>query len=152
VDAAIRSSSGAGLEDAMKKLFLALALAALPVLATPQSIYSTWAIQHQPAAAAQATISRAAVVGMRHVATSITVCLGATAAQTSVIFNLRDGTTGAGTILWSVRLAGAAGTNQCVAVPVNIPGSPNTAMTLESATAPAATNFAIVSLNGYDTY
>lgn len=141
----------------MRRLSLALlaALALAPALALAQvatPVAQSWAVQHQPAAAAAATISRAAVAKQRHVATSVTVCLGATAAQTSLIFNLRDGATGAGTILWSVRLSGAASTNSCVAIPVWIPGSVNTAMTLESAAAPAATNFATVALTGVDLY
>lgn len=119
-------------------------------VAAPASV--SWAIQHQPAAAAAATISKAAAAGTRHVATAITVCLTATAAQTGLVFNLRDGATGAGTILWSARLSGAASTNACVAIPVHIVGSVNTAMTLESAAAPAATNFATVALSGYDVF
>lgn len=112
---------------------------------------NAWAVQHQPAAATAATITQAAKTGYKHVATSITVCIQATAAQTSVVFNLRDGTTGAGTILWSARLMGVIGTGQCVTSgPVVIPGTVSTAMTLESASAPAATNFATVSLAGYD--
>jgi hypothetical protein len=140
----------------MRRLALASLLAALalvPELGSAQVATNpavSWAIQHQPAAAAAATISRAAVAGVRHVATSVTVCLTATAAQTGLAFNLRDGATGAGTILWTVKLSGAASTNACVALPVHIAGSPNTAMTLESASAPAATNFATVALTGYE--
>jgi len=141
----------------MKKLaftLIALLLALSPVPAVPQgaSVYSFWAIQHQPAAATQATIGRAAAAGTRHVATTITVCVSAVAAQPTLIFNLRDGATGAGTILWSVRLMAVIGDGMCVVAPINIAGTVNTAMTLESAAAPAATNFATVSLNGYDTY
>ena len=133
----------------MRKL-LALSLL-LPGLALAQTTATAWAITHAPAAAAQATISKAAAVNVRHVATSITVCLGATAAQTSLQFNLLDGATGVGTVLWTARLAGAASTNQCVTSgPIFISGSPNTTMTLESSAAPAATNFATVSLSGFE--
>lgn len=118
-----------------------------PGIATP----SEWAIQHQPAAAAAATITRAAEPGMRHVARSVTVCVGPTAAQPSLIFNLRDGTSGAGTILWAVRVSGIVNYSNCVTQTMNVIGTVNTAMTLESAAAPAATNFATVALTGYTT-
>lgn len=110
-----------------------------------------WAIQHQPAAATQATISRAAVANTRHVCRSVAVSLVATGAQTVVRFNLRDGASGAGTILWSVALALAgAGCANVVLGGLDVVGSLNTAMTLESGIAPAAGNFAAVSLTGYD--
>jgi hypothetical protein len=73
------------------------------------------------------------------------------AAQPDIIFNLRDGASGAGTVLWSIRLALAAGQSYAQTHPLpDIEGSANTAMTLESAAAPAATNFASVVLNTYD--
>jgi hypothetical protein len=136
----------------MKKILLALLVAALPALSPAQSVFSFWAIQHQPAAATAATISAAAATGARHGATSITVCVSGVAAQPTLVFNLRDGATGAGTILWTVKLSAVIGTSQCQTANVQIIGTSNTAMTLESAAAPAATNFATVSLNGYDTY
>ncbi len=112
----------------------------------------TWAAVHQPVAATQATISKAAgALGVKHVATGVTVCISAVAAQPDLVFNLRDGASGAGTILWTARLAATAGTAQCVSSPpLNLVGTAATAMTLESAAAPAATNFAAVSLAGYD--
>jgi hypothetical protein len=111
-----------------------------------------WAIQHQPAAATQATITRAAGgAGVRHVCRSITVSLLAVAAQGQIIVNLRDGGTGAGTILWSAGFVLAAGSSDRIALSgLNIVGTANTAMTLEFAAAPAATNFAQVALSGYD--
>lgn len=137
----------------MRKTLTVLALALLPLVALSQALpASYWSLQHQPAAATQATISQAADANGRHVVTSITVCLSAVAAQTSLLFNLRDGATGAGTILWSARLAGPAGSGQCQTANVTIVGTKNTAMTLESSAAPAATNFATVTLNGYTTY
>jgi hypothetical protein len=139
----------------MKKLLLVLLVllvAALPALAEAQTPHTRWSIQHQPAAAAAATITRSAVTAMRHVATSVTVCVNAVAAQGTLIFNLRDGATGAGTILWSVRLMAPIGYGSCVSLPIDIPGSAGAAMTLESASAPAASNFATVALTGYDTF
>ena len=138
----------------MKKLSLALVLsiALLPALAVGQSIFSYWAINHAPAATTQATIARAATTGARHVAKHLTVCVTEVAAQPALAFNLRDGATGAGTVVWTASLSAAAGTSQCVAADVDIIGTANTAMTLESAAAPASTNLATVSLNGFDTY
>lgn len=111
-----------------------------------------WAIQHQPAAATQATVTRAAGgAGVRHVCRSITVSILAVAAQGQIIVNLRDGATGAGTILWSAGFVLAAGTSDRIALSgLNIIGTANTAMTLEVAAAPAATNFAQVAMSGYD--
>lgn len=148
----------------MRRTFLALvALLAVSLLelhvrdahaqAAPTAL-SVWAVFHQPVAATAATISKAAAgTTVKHVATSVTVCISAVAAQPDVIFNLRDGATGAGTILWTARLAEATvGGSKCVtSPPLYIVGSSNTAMTLESASAPAASNFATVSLSGYDT-
>jgi hypothetical protein len=134
----------------MKKLLLAL-LVAIPLAVSAQSAFSYWSIQHQPAAATAATIGQAAQAGTRHIAKHITICVSGVAAQPSLVFNLRDGATGAGTIVWSARLSAAAGASSCQSADVDIIGTTNTAMTLESAAAPAATNFATVTLNGYDT-
>ena len=111
-----------------------------------------WAIEHRPAAATVATITRAAgATGVRHVCKSITASIVATAAQGQIDVLLRDGAAGVGTVLWSARLAAAAGSGQIVTVSgLNIVGSAATAMTLEFAAAPAATNFAGVALTGTD--
>lgn len=110
-----------------------------------------WAIRSQPAAATQATVSRAAVASTRHVCKSITLSLLGVAAQGPIEFFLRDGATGAGAVLWSIRLQCPAGDVRTIVLSgVNIVGSVNTAMTLESGAAPAATNFASVALTGYD--
>jgi hypothetical protein len=96
-------------------------------------------------------VTRAAVAAQRHVCRSITVSVAAVAAQGIIRFNLRDGATGAGTVLWSCAMIVLAGDSRQVTLSgLNIFGSVNTAMTLESAAAPAATNFATVSLSGYD--
>src|SRR3954468_6027646 len=59
-----------------------------------------WGVGAVPAAATQATISKAAVAGVRHVCRGISACLstGATAQAVAAILVLRDGATGAGTI------------------------------------------------------
>lgn len=137
----------------MRKLLLAIAVSVLPALAAAQTVTQAWSVYHAPAAATQATIAKAAAAGRRHVATSITVCLSSVAAQAApVVFNLRDGASGAGTIKWTAAIIAPATQGQCVSASVNIVGSPNTAMTLESAAAPATSNFAAVTLNGYTTY
>lgn len=114
----------------------------------------TFAINQVPAVATQATISRAAAgAGVKNVCTSLSISLSSTAAPTagSVIFNLRDGATGAGTILWSIRLSipGVAGQGIIHSISdLWIEGTANTAMTLESSAAPAAATFATVSWTG----
>jgi len=146
----------------MKRLFLpllitlALALSLPPAPAVAQmskafDLSQAWAVVHAPVAATQATITKAARAGWRHVATSVTVCTVGVAAQGPITFNLRDGTTGAGTILWTVTLAAPIGTSACQESPdLMAAGTSGNALTLESSTAPAATNFATVSLTGYD--
>lgn len=116
--------------------------------------FDTFHINHAPAAATQATIARAAAgAGIKNVCTSITCTLSSTAAPTAgrVIFNLRDGTTGAGTILWTGALSLQATAGICATLPLTdlwIEGTANTAMTLESAAAPSANIFATVSWSG----
>lgn len=110
-----------------------------------------WAIVHTPAANTQATITRAAAAGVRHVCKSITVSgIGlAAAAETTVIASLRDGASGAGTILWSQRIYIPVGGQNGVALSdLNIVGSVNTDMTLEFAAAGGANTFESVSLSG----
>lgn len=110
-----------------------------------------WAVNHAPVAATQATISRIAAAGLRHFCRSVSIVISAVAAQAAIVINLRDGATGAGTILksWTVALpvGGIAVINLSG---LNIPGTANTAMTLETVGAPAGTNFASVTMDGYD--
>lgn len=116
-----------------------------------------WSINHTPVANTQATITRAAGgSGVRHICRSITATLIglAAAAETTVLVNLRDGATGAGTILWSARLlvVGTTGSETGISLSnLNIIGSANTAMTLEFAAAGGADTFETVSVSGYDT-
>lgn len=116
-----------------------------------------WSITHTPAANTQATISRAATASTRHVCTSISATLSAQVAATSgdVQINLRDGATGAGTILWSqtARVGGASSLSADRAIfllsGLSIFGSVNTAMTLEFSAAGGANIFESVALTGY---
>lgn len=136
----------------MRNLLLA-AIAAL-ALACPASAASLFSVVSQPVTATAASASApAAANNSRHVAVGAIVCISAVAAQPDIIFNLRDGATGAGTILATWRLAAASGTSKCETLPLagEIPGTRNTAMTLESASAPAATNFATATLLYFDT-
>lgn len=115
---------------------------------------STWSQTHTPAVATQATTSKAAGGGtVRHVATSVTVCIAANAtAQTPLLVHLRDGATGAGTIIRTWAFSQLVGTGSCHNLaPINMTGSANTAMTLETAAAPAAGVQATVSFTGYST-
>lgn len=102
----------------------------------------------------QASTSRASAgAGVRHVCTSIAAVFstGATAQATAVDLNLRDGGTGAGTILWSQRfILDVNKTLQFNLSGLNIVGSPNTAMTLEFNAAGVAGSVESVAMVGYD--
>lgn len=124
------------------------------------AMLGNWSINNVPAAATQATITRAAgAAGVRHVCTSVdaTLIVPPTVNQPAIQINLRDGATGAGTILWSRRVgfgvaAGADGFEFKVSLaPLSIFGSAATAMTLEFSAAGAATTLQSVALTGYDT-
>ncbi len=112
-----------------------------------------WSINHTPATNVQATISRAAVASQRHVCRSVTATLIglAASAEATVLVNLRDGATGAGSILWSARLlvTGTQGSESGVTLSgLNIVGTANTAMTLEFEAAGGASTFETVALTG----
>jgi len=120
------------------------------------AILSTWSQTHTPAANAQATTSKASGGGtVRHVATSITWCFATDTLAGAGPFNinLRDGGSGAGTVLrtWIVNLP-AIENSQCQDLSgLNITGSAATAMTLEFAAAGGAASVETVSLTGYST-
>src|SRR5258705_13231848 len=105
---------------------------------------------------AQATATRPAwpappLKESKHVCTSVSATLvaaAATAAQATV--NLRDGATGAGTILgsWVLAVPGVIGSCTVLSLDsLEIIGSPNTAMTLEFSAA-VATQFESVTMTG----
>ena len=115
---------------------------------------STWSITHTPAVATQATISKAAGGGtVRHVATSVSWCVAANGtAQVPLLINLRDGATGAGTIVRSWAVSMIINDSKCADISgLNITGTANTAMTIETAGASAAAVQATVSMSGYST-
>src|SRR5882672_3626088 len=102
-----------------------------------------WSATSNPGVGAQASASQPASTApalkeSRHVCTSVSatfVAAAATPAQATV--NLRDGATGAGTILgsWVLAFPGAIGNCAILSLDsLEIIGSPNTAMTLEFAT------------------
>lgn len=113
-----------------------------------------WSVFHTPAVNTQATATKAAgAAGVRHVCRTITATIHGliAATETTVLINLRDGATGAGTILWQLLLhvipAGTTG----LTLPVNIMGTAATAMTLEFAAAGGANTFESVAMTGYST-
>lgn len=113
---------------------------------------STWSVTHTPAVATQATASKTlGAAGVRHVATTITACLGTNVTlQTPIIVNLRDGASGAGTILRSWVFALPINSSNCVNVSdLAIIGTAATAMTLEFEAAGVANSQATVTLTGY---
>lgn len=98
---------------------------------------SRWSVVHNPAASNQATASIALEAGVRHVADCVSFSAGSTTAPslTALTINLRDGATGAGTILWTFEVIIPAATGQNV-VPhsicgLNLVGTTATAMTFE---------------------
>ncbi len=113
---------------------------------------STWSATNTPLANTQATASRAAgAAGVRHVATSITACFSGTAVAAPVQVNLRDGATGAGTILRSWLLGiDAVNVSRCVDLSsLAMIGTAATAMTIEFAAAGGASTNETVTLTGY---
>jgi hypothetical protein len=111
------------------------------------------AVTSSPATNTQASASVAAGgASIRHVCRSITASFaaGATAGAATQV-NLRDGATGAGTILRSWVLCAPVGDSRTVeAAGLNIIGSANTAMTLEFAAAGGATTLESCSLSYMD--
>ena len=113
----------------------------------------TWNITDTDTAGTS-SVSKAAGGGtVRHVATAISVCIAAGAtAQPAITVNLRDGATGAGTVIRAWSLAGPVNTGQCISENgLNITGTGNTAMTIEFAAAAAAGVITTVNLSGYST-
>lgn len=114
---------------------------------------SQWSQSHAPAAATQATTTKAAGgAGVRHYCNALVVTLSNSAAAAGdVVIRLRDGATGAGTILAEFRLAIPAVASSFAQVALSdleIIGTANTAMTLETSGAPQASCLASVTLVG----
>lgn len=129
-------------------------------LAPDGSIYTsripTWSDTHAPAVGTRATITRASAGGFTFCdGISAVFCCAPGDVATTALLHLRDGATGAGTILRSWRFAifdAVGGGNISVNLTnLGIRGTFGTDMTLEFAAAPGAASFQSVGLSGYDT-
>jgi len=112
-----------------------------------------WTGFSDPAAAAQATVTRAAGgAGVRHICNSISASLsGGTVASGIRKVYLRDGAAGVGTILWAGNMQVAiAGSEEIQISGLSIVGSANTAMTLEFDAAAGVASQENVTMTGYD--
>lgn len=114
-----------------------------------------WNISHEPAANTQATISRAAAgAGVTNVCRGLTVTFASQAAAPTAIqlaVRVRDGATGAGTVLWASVLAVPATAGIVAGITRSglwIQGTANTAMTLEFSVAGGANTIQTVSMEG----
>lgn len=114
-----------------------------------------WCITHAPAVNTKATISQAAGAGsIKNVCTGLSfIASTGTTAPTAIqlTVNLRDGATGAGTILksWTVVLPAAVGYNFGINLSgLWIEGSAATAMTIEFSAAGGANTFESVTMCG----
>lgn len=109
---------------------------------------------NSPAAATQATVSQAAgAAGVSNVATGLAYCISTVGtAQTVLSINLRDGATGAGTVIWTKQFILPVNTTltESVVLP-DLTGTAATAMTLEFSGAGVAASVQSVSLQGYTT-
>lgn len=122
---------------------------ALRVVHSPDA----WAVNHLPAAATKATISKAAgAAGTKHVCTSLSATTSTVGtAQTVINVALRDGATGAGTVLLAKQIILPANTTWNWDLSgLNIVGSDATAMTLEFSAAGVADSVQSVAMAGYD--
>jgi len=149
---------GAGLSAPVENATAANMAATVSTKALLTDHPGQWSATHAPAVNTQATATKAAgAAGVRHVCNwlAITLANDATGSvQANLIFNLRDGATGAGTILASFALALPATAGECRTLSLsglNIVGSAATAMTLETASAPGAHTAASVAFGGHDT-
>lgn len=106
-----------------------------------------------PGAAAQATASQAASgATQKWMCTSIsaTLATGATPQAAQLFLNLRNGASGAGSIIWSKAIIlPANGVWEVNLADLNIPGAYGAAMTLEFSAAGAAGTFESVAMTGY---
>lgn len=115
-----------------------------------------WSLLHQPTSNTQATATKgAAAANIRHVITTIAVSLNGSglSAIASATLNIRDGASGAGTVLWSAVLSLPATDGSLDGIALSglyIPGSTATAMTIEFAAAGGANTIESVSAMGYD--
>lgn len=125
------------------------------LLTADVSVGNEFIVDSAPAAGSAASAVRAAgAAGVRNVCTGIHASLAVATAITAATFtvNLRDGASGAGTVLMSRRIrAVTADTNHLVfsLSGLNVVGSAATAMTLEFTAAGEATTLQNCTLIGY---
>jgi hypothetical protein len=147
-----RASDGAGNSEPLKHTSDAAAYMrdghqALPAL--------SFKVFHEPAVNTVATITQASAgAGKRNVCTGITVTLasdGTAPAAVQVFVRLRDGASGAGTVVWSTVISLPAVAGAMVNITrsnIWIEGSQATAMTLEFSAAGGANTIESVSMEG----
>jgi hypothetical protein len=113
----------------------------------------TWSITNAANAGTPSASKASGGGSVRHVATCVSVSVAAAGtAQPAVQVNLRDGATGAGTIVRSWQFAAPANDSANIDLcGLNITGTAATAMTIEFAAATAAATQASVNLSGYST-
>jgi hypothetical protein len=112
---------------------------------------SEWTLNSAPAAATRASAVRAAAgVGVRNVMDSFTASVAAVNAQVILNCTIRDGAYLAGVVIWQMLFKVVTASTHTISLSnLNLVGSPNTAMTIEFLTAPAAGNFQSVSALGF---
>jgi hypothetical protein len=116
---------------------------------------SRWSVISNPAAGSQATASIASEASVRHVVDCVSFSAAATAAPaaTALTINIRDGASGAGTIIWTFQTAVTATTGQLVQphsiCGLNLVGTTATAMTAEFS-ASLANLIESVSISGFN--
>lgn len=108
-----------------------------------------WMLANETASSGTASATQTAVAGKRHITLGGTAAFASPTVAATAFVRVRDGTTGAGTILWSCALGGNTGSGGTVAIPSGLIGSVNTAMTVEFSGA-ISTATQSVSLNGFD--
>lgn len=121
-----------------------------PAIVVPAT---AWTAVAHPLGNVVAVAVQAAAAGYRHVCTSIaaTISAGMTASPQIDVF-LRDGASGVGAIKWAATLeCPASDIRGIVNAGLVIPGSTNTAMTLEFAAPGGAGTLERVSMSGFDT-
>jgi hypothetical protein len=101
-----------------------------------EGVPKSLSVNSTPAAGSQATASTGAIDNQKHVADQVCFSAGSTTAPslTQLSVNIRDGASGAGTVLASfiVVIAASSGQNQVpFCAPIGVSGSNNTAMTAE---------------------
>lgn len=117
------------------KTFIAILLFSVMACAQ-QGPAGSLVVNSSPAVSVQATASVPAQDNTRYVADAVCFSGGATSAPvaTQLSLNVRDGATGAGTVLASILIVVPASTGQNVlpfCFPLSISGSNNTALTAE---------------------